>query len=67
MKKEFCEGYRLTRTANGLVIEVLDYHARPLRLSDADLAELGLGPIEPLDGGAQPGEAPANRSPAARA
>jgi hypothetical protein len=64
MKKEFCEGYRLTRTANGLVIEVLDYHAPPLRLTDADLAELGLRPIEP---GAQPLESPATRSSAVRA
>jgi hypothetical protein len=66
MKKEFCEGYRLTRTANGLVIEVLDYHARPLRLTDADLAELGLGPIEALEGAA-PAESQATRGPTARA
>jgi len=67
MKKEFCEGYRLTRTANGLVIEVLDYHAPPLRLTKADLAELGLRSVEPLETGAQPVESPATRSSAVRA
>jgi hypothetical protein len=66
MKKEFCEGYRLTRTANGRVIEVLDYHVRPLRLTDADLAELGLGPIAAIEAAA-PAESQATRGSSARA
>ena len=34
--------YRLTRTNEGLRIEVLDYHAEPLLLTPALLRELGL-------------------------
>jgi hypothetical protein len=34
--------YRVTRTAYGLRIEVLDYHAGPLHLGRADLVRLGL-------------------------
>ena len=34
--------YRLTRTAHGVWIEVLDYHAQPLLLSRDDLDDLGL-------------------------
>jgi hypothetical protein len=34
--------YRITATSEGLWIEVLDYHARPLFLSREQLAEFGL-------------------------
>ena len=36
--------YRLTRTGDGLWIEVLDYHAEPLFLGHAKLAEFDLAP-----------------------
>lgn len=40
--RDFIEGFRITRETNCVIIEATDYHARPLRLSAGDLAELGL-------------------------
>jgi len=34
--------YRLTRSKDGITIEVLDYHADPLQLTDAVLKKLGV-------------------------
>jgi hypothetical protein len=34
--------YRLTRSKDGITIEVLDYHADPLRLTDEVLKKLGV-------------------------
>jgi hypothetical protein len=42
LRIEFNEGYRLTVLPNALLIEVTDYHARPLMLGKRDLRELGL-------------------------
>ena len=52
--KEYVEGYRITRHLDELLIEVLDYHARPLRLSVSELAELGLRMIDPVEPNAKP-------------
>jgi hypothetical protein len=41
-QREFVEGFRITRQSDALIIETTDYHARPLRLSQADLSELGI-------------------------
>jgi hypothetical protein len=41
-QREFVEGFRITREPDVLIIEATDYHARPLRLSQADLSELGI-------------------------
>jgi len=35
-------GYRITRSGGGIKIEVLDYHAGPLWLTDEVLKKLGL-------------------------
>lgn len=41
-QREFVEGFRITREPDALIIEATDYHARPLRLSQADLSDLGI-------------------------
>lgn len=49
--------YRLTRTNEGLKIEVLDYHAGPLLLTPALLREFGASfrrAISPADGPSRP-------------
>ncbi len=40
--REYLEGFRITCDGDSLLIEATDYHAMPLRLSEKDLAELGL-------------------------
>lgn len=58
--KEYIEGYRITRSAEGLLIETMGYHARPLRLTDAELAELGLRILESVDPIAEPRNKPSS-------
>ena len=41
-QRDFVEGFRITRTDETLIIEATDYHARPLRLTQAELSELGI-------------------------
>ena len=38
--------YRVTRATDGLVVEVLDYHAGPLKLTHDRLAEFGFVPAQ---------------------
>ena len=45
-QRYFIEGFRLTRDAHGLTIKTTDYHAEPLFLGRADLADLGLRLID---------------------
>ena len=40
------EDYRLSRGPDGLKIEVLEYHAEPLLLTDSLLKRLGLAIVE---------------------
>ena len=56
--KEYVEGYRITRQSNELLIEVLDYHARPLRLSISELAELGMRIVDPVEPITKPKDKP---------
>jgi hypothetical protein len=42
LRRDYLEGFRITRDGDSLVIEATDYHATPLRLSVEDLAEFGL-------------------------
>lgn len=42
VSRDFIEGFRITRTEHGLIIEATDYHARPLRLTRKDLGDLGI-------------------------
>ena len=39
---EFSEGYRITSTGDGLLIETTDHHPFPLRLSREQLSPFGL-------------------------
>ena len=41
-RRDYVEGFRITRLGDSLIIEATDYHAQPLRLAEDDLAELGL-------------------------
>lgn len=41
-QRDFVEGFRITRTDETLIIEATDYHARPLRLTQEELTELGI-------------------------
>jgi hypothetical protein len=41
-RRDYIEGYRITRLDEVLIIESTDYHARPLRLTPKELSELGL-------------------------
>lgn len=64
--KEYVEGYRITRGSDGVLIEVLDYHARPLRLSVSELADLGLRVVESVEPTANSqDEATSDRKPGA--
>ena len=56
--KEYVEGYCITRSSDGLLIETVDYHARPLRLTGAELAELGLRIVDSVDPIAEPKDKP---------
>lgn len=58
--------YRVTRTARGLEVECLDYHAGPLTITLKDLAGFGLEPTgRTTTGDARPEAAPPppDRSP----
>ena len=41
-RRDYVEGFRISRVGDSLLIEATDYHSQPLRLSEDDLAELGL-------------------------
>jgi len=59
--RTYVEGFRISRGPEGLLIEAIDYHARPLRLGHDELAELGLRlhePGEPADPSVGLAEAP---------
>ena len=42
MQKTYREGFKLTNDGDGLRVEAVDYHAKPLYLDQAALAEIGL-------------------------
>lgn len=42
MQKTYREGFKLTNDGEGLRIEAVDYHSKPLYLDEAALAEIGL-------------------------
>ena len=42
MQKTYREGFKLTNDGDGLRIEAVDYHSKPLYLDEAALAEIGL-------------------------
>jgi hypothetical protein len=58
--------FRVSRTTNGLLVEVLDYHAGPLHLTSEQLGELGFTPADASEstphGSAAEVEALANRA-----
>ena len=41
--KIYLEGFQITTSERGVLIETVDYHARPLFLDALALSELGLG------------------------
>jgi hypothetical protein len=49
--KYYYQGYRITRTVNGLRIVTVSYHATPLELDHDELASFGL---QPRNAGARP-------------
>ncbi len=42
MQKTYREGFKLTNDGDGLRMEAVDYHSKPLYLDQAALAEIGL-------------------------
>ncbi len=42
MQKTYREGFKLTNDGDGLRVEAVDYHSRPLYLDQPALAEIGL-------------------------
>ena len=42
MQKTYREGFKLTNDGDGLRVEAVDYHSKPLYLNQAALAEIGL-------------------------
>jgi len=45
-RKEYIEGFRITRDDDSLLVEATDYHAMPLRLTRKELSGLGLRLVE---------------------
>ena len=41
-RREYIEGFRITRDGDSLLVEATDYHATPLRLNREELSDLGL-------------------------
>lgn len=57
-ERVYIEGFRLVVSDDGLLIEAIDYHTRPLFLDAKRLAELGLA----LAGSRQPSKTRTRRS-----
>jgi len=53
-RREYIEGFRITRDGDSLLVEATDYHATPLRLNREELSDLGLRLVALPESGKRP-------------